>query len=304
MIDDKILTEKYRPKNLKDVVGLDVGISNFVEEGNIPHLLFISPPGTGKTTTAKIIIKDLGANFIILNSSDERGIGVVRDKIKSFAMTHSTNQKPKIILLDEVDGTTPDFQHALRNIMETYAGNCKFILTANYDNKIIDAIQSRCVKFRFVTPEREDIKQRLLYIIYTEGGKIHEGALAKLVDIYYPDIRKMINKIQEVLVKTKEIGVEDIHSYELIIPKLWELIKDQQFAEARQLVLDSCVDYASLLEQLYKYMMNKAELSNKVKGILIPKFAECNKHIGHVICKEIEFEYLVLEIMKNIGDDK
>ena len=157
MLDSSIFIEKYRPKSFEEFVGQDIivnRIKSFVENNNIPHLIFAGSPGTGKTTLALIIARSLFGenwreNFLELNSSDDRGINVVRETIKDFARTRPMSNVPyKIILLDESDALTREAQHALRRTMENYSNTCRFILSCNYSSKLIDPIVSRCAIFR------------------------------------------------------------------------------------------------------------------------------------------------------------
>jgi len=176
MID--VWTEKHRPDTLDEIVGQEkiVGrLKAFVEEGTIPHLMFGGPAGTGKTTSAISLAKDLYGdewkqNFMETNASDERGIDVVRDRIKDFARTKPVNAEYKIIFLDEADALTSDAQQALRRTMEQFSDNCRFILSCNYSSKIIDPIQSRCAVFRFNRLEEEDVKKYIKRI--AEEGRL------------------------------------------------------------------------------------------------------------------------------------
>ena len=166
-----IWTEKYRPRVFSDLVGQDdivKRVSSLVGSFNIPHLLFAGPAGTGKSTMALIIVKELYGtkwteNYLELNASDERGINVVREKVKTFARTKALGNVPfKVIFLDEADALTPEAQQALRRTMENYSATCRFILSCNYSSKIIDPIQSRCAIFRFKLLEKKDIEKRRL----------------------------------------------------------------------------------------------------------------------------------------------
>ena len=166
----EIWTEKYRPITFSEVVGQEdiiKRIESLTNTLNIPHLLFAGPAGTGKSTLALIVVKELFAetwkeNYLELNASDERGINVVREKVKSFARTKALGKVPfKVIFLDEADALTPEAQQALRRTMENYAATCRFILSCNYSSKIIDPIQSRCAIFRFKLLEKRDIEKRI-----------------------------------------------------------------------------------------------------------------------------------------------
>lgn len=201
-IFDALLVEKYRPKTFNDIV-LDSKareyFTNAIKEQTIPHLLFYGAPGTGKTTLAKILASELHATTLYCNASDERGIDAVRAKIIPFAQTKSIDGTLKVVILDEVDGFTPEAQRALRNTIEEYCDNVRFILTANYRNRISEPIRSRVIEFEF-DPPIKDIKSRVVSILLNENIDVDEDQkqlLKDLIDKTYPDIRKTINLIQQ-----------------------------------------------------------------------------------------------------------
>ncbi|RLG85401.1 MAG: replication factor C small subunit [Thermoprotei archaeon] len=197
--------EKYRPKSLKEIVNQEEivrRLQRFVEEKNMPHLLFAGPPGTGKTTAALALAHDLyGEDWrryvLELNASDERGIDVIRTKVKEFARSRVPGIIPfKIILLDEADNMTPDAQQALRRLMEMYVETTRFILVANYPSKIIEPIQSRCAVFRFIPLRREDVISRLKWIANNEKVEYEEEALDVIYELSEGDMRRAINILQ------------------------------------------------------------------------------------------------------------
>ena len=201
----KIWTEKYRPSNYLDVVGQDnilKRVESLTKAMNIPHLLFAGPAGTGKSTLALIIVKDLFGtdwkeNYLELNASDERGINIVREKVKNFARTKSLGKIPfKIIFLDEADALTPEAQQALRRTMENYSATCRFILSCNYSSKIIDPIQSRCAIFRFKLLEKKAIEKVLNTIAQQERLTLTPEAIEILYEGSEGDCRRSINLLQ------------------------------------------------------------------------------------------------------------
>jgi len=219
MIEYEIWVEKYRPRTLSDIVDQEevvTRLKGYVERKNIPHLLFAGPPGTGKTASAIALARDLFGgdwrdNFIEMNASDERGIDVVRHKIKEFARTAPINAPFKIIFLDEADALTADAQAALRRTMEMYSKICRFILSCNYISRIIEPIQSRCAVFKFRPVPPEAMKKRLLEICKNEGLEITEDGLEALIYISGGDFRKAINALQGAAALNKVIDADTIY---------------------------------------------------------------------------------------------
>ncbi|MCG7844835.1 MAG: replication factor C small subunit [Methanomassiliicoccales archaeon] len=216
----EIWTEKYRPRKLSEVMGqkdIVERLTSYVRSGNLPHLMFAGPAGTGKTTSALAMAREMYGegwrdNFIELNASDERGIDVVRGKIKEFARTAPIGGASfKIIFLDEADALTSDAQSALRRTMERYSRNCRFVLSCNYSSKIIEPIQSRCAVFRFRPVKSEDIKLCLQDIAKREGVVIDDEALDAIVHVGEGDMRKSINSLQVAATIGKDVTIEVVY---------------------------------------------------------------------------------------------
>ena len=215
--DSSIWTEKYRPKEFSEVFGQNdiiKRVESLTKAMNIPHLLFAGPAGVGKSTLALVVVKELfkntwRENYLELNASDERGINVVREKVKNFARTKSLGKVPfKIIFLYEADALTPEAQQALRRTMENYSSGCRFILSCNYSSKIIDPIQSRCAIFRFKLLEKKDIEKVLQKIAKNENLTMHPDVLEVIYEGSEGDCRRSINLLQSTAAISPSINPE------------------------------------------------------------------------------------------------
>lgn len=246
----EIWTEKYRPKTLDEVVGQNHIIRSlkaYAASGAIPHMLFAGPAGTGKTTSALALAREYYGerwreNFEELNASDERGLDVVRGRIKNFARTAPIGGASfKIIFLDEADALTPDAQAALRRTMERYTATCRFILSCNYSSKIIEPIQSRCVVFRFSLVDEEDIARYLSTIAENEGLEITEDGMKSLLYVASGDMRRAINAMQVAASLSKTIDSEVVYRMAAVArpevaKKMMEAALEGNFLGARDIL--------------------------------------------------------------------
>ena len=194
----ELWVEKYRPQTLDTYIGNDViknKTTDYLKQGSIQNLLFHGVAGTGKTTLAKLIAKNLDCDLLYINASDERGIDTIREKIIPFASSMSF-KSIKIVILDEADYITPQAQATLRNTMESFSDTTRFILTCNYLERIISPLQSRCQTFEITPPSKDEVKEKLIDIIKKEDLSYYGNNLISLVNTHYPDIRKTINTLQ------------------------------------------------------------------------------------------------------------
>ena len=198
MTSNTLWVEKYRPETLDTYIGNDhlkSKVKVYLESGDLPHLLLYGKAGTGKTTLAKILMKQIECDYLYINASDVRRVDELIPKVRNFASTVGFKDK-KIIILDEVDYISGHSQAALRNLMETFSRHCRFILTCNYVEMIIDPIQSRCQSFQIIPPSRSEVAQRMVQILKEEDVVYDLDDLKILINSGYPDIRRVINSAQ------------------------------------------------------------------------------------------------------------
>ena len=294
MIDfDKIWVEKYRPAKLDDII-LDERTLNIVKEfkNEIPNLLFVGNPGTGKTTLARVIVNDiLGCNYLYINASDESGIDTIRHNITNFAQTKSFDGGVKVVILDEADGLTPQAQAALRNTMETFAKYCRFILTANYKHKIIPALQSRCQALD-IKPVLELAVKRCYYILKNENIKVSDEQKKKFVQLvkrFFPDLRKAINEIQKNVIDS-ELCIASINSDNELLETVYKKIVGKKSLEARKYLIENedrfQGDYDTLLANFLNYIYN-TNLQDAQKKAFIANIADHLYKSAFVVDKEI-----------------
>ena len=293
--------EKYRPSNLDTYIGNDQlksKVKVYLESGDLPHLLLYGKAGTGKTTLAKLLVNNIECDYLYINASDENNVDTVRTKVKSFASTMGFKDY-KVIILDECDYITPNAQAALRNLMETFSKHCRFILTCNFVERIIDPIQSRCQSFQVIPPDRKQVAIHLSNILTSENVESEVSDIALLVNSGYPDIRRVINSAQRQSIDGKlTIDKQSIveNDYKL---KLLEILKKQDKASAfkniRQLLADSQVkDYADLFRLLYD------EVDSYGKGHIaecILVIAKYELSDSQVVDKEINAMAMIIELL-------
>ena len=293
--------EKYRPFSLDTYIGnehLKSKVSMYLESGDLPHLLLFGRAGTGKTTLAKLLVNNIECDYLYINASDENNVDTVRTKVKNFASTIGFKDM-KIIILDECDYITPNAQAALRNLMETFSRHCRFILTCNYVERIIDPIQSRCQSFQIIPPSKTEVAKHLHNILIQENVMDSPEDIKVLVETGYPDIRRVINSAQRNVVKGKlKLDTSSIiqNDYKLKLLKILETQdKKNAFNQIRQLLADNKItDFADLFRLLY----------DEVDGYGKGHVAECILIIARyelsdsqVVDKEINLMAMIIELL-------
>ena len=293
--------EKYRPSSLDNYIGNDhlkSKVSVYLESGDIPHLLLFGRAGTGKTTLAKLLVNNIDCDYLYINASDENSVDVVREKVKNFASTLGFKDM-KVIILDECDYITPNAQAALRNLMETFSKNCRFILTCNYVERIIDPIQSRCQSFQIIPPDRKQVAQHLTNILTNESVEYDIEDIVTIVNGGYPDIRRVINGSQRQVVNNKLVIDENTivqNDYKLqVLDILKTQDKKNSFQNIRQLLADSKVtDFSDLFRLLFDTIDDWATGHIAECILILSKYQQSD---AVVVDKEINVMAMFVEII-------
>ena len=304
MTENTLWVEKHRPKSLDTYIGneqLKDKVKHYLDSGDLPHLLLFGKAGTGKTTLAKLLVNNIDCDYLYINASDENNVETVRNKVKNFASTMGFKDY-KVIILDECDYITPNAQAALRNLMETFSKHCRFILTCNFVERIIDPIQSRCQSFQVIPPNKNDVAKHLHNILTQEGVGYEREDLGILVNSGYPDIRRVINGAQRQSIGGKlSIDKQSIveNDYKM---KLLEILKTQDkknaFKNIRQLLADAKVtDFADLFRLLYDEVDSYG--SGKIADCILI-IAKYELSDAQVVDKEINAMAMLIEILSVI----
>lgn len=315
-MESTIWTERYRPKAFNEIKGQDQIVQKlkaFVKKKNLPHLLFAGPAGVGKSTMALAVARELYGpnyreNFLELNSSDERGIDVVRNKVKDFARTKAIDRAPfKIIFLDECDALTKEAQQALRRTMENYTASCRFILAANYSSKIIEPIQSRCAVFRFRPLPPEQVKELIEKITTAENLKITEEAKQALVIIARGDFRRATNILQSCAATEENITLQTIYSLASTaepkeIKEMIETAIKGSFLASREKLLGIMLKYGlsglDVIKQIQGEIWN-LEIDERRKINLIDKCGEAEFRLVEGSDEYVQLEALLAQFVLN-----
>lgn len=302
---DKLWVEKYRPSKVEDIVLSEPTrkiINSFIKNKEIPNLMFCGHQGIGKTTTSKVLISTLDAEYIYQNCS-EVGIDAVRNDITGFSRTKSFNGNKKIVLLDEVDGMASiEAQRSLRNVLEEYAGHCRFILTCNYKHRVIGPLQSRC-QFIDIEPNLQDVVKRCYSILKLEKINIDEDNKKKLIFLirkYFPDIRKCINELQK-FSSTGSLVIPCLNVQDEFIAKIISFIVEKKLFLARKFVIENEEtfhgDYSNLLKSLFDTVCEgNFALSEQQKKLWLITIGEYMYRSSFVVDQEINFYCLLLAL--------
>lgn len=295
--------EKYRPQTLEEIIlpePIKNAIKEFGTQENIPHLMFVGKPGLGKTSLAKIIAKSvIKCQYLYINASDENGIDAIRTKVISFSQTKSIDGRIKIIILDECDGLTQDAQKALRNVMEEFHKVTRFILTANFGHKIINALTSRCQKFD-IQISKSQFTEHLATILTKESIQFESSQIESITEQYYPDLRLAINELQ----KNSRSGVLQVNNSKqniaLVKGILINVLSKKDCTIIRRHVIENEEvfngDYPGLLRQLFNFI-NEFEFDEKVKRKMLVTIADHLYKSAFVMDQEINFYACLLAMV-------
>lgn len=304
--DEFLFTEKYRPQSVKDCIlpeRMKDTFLNFIKAGKIPNLLLTGKAGVGKTTVAKALCRDLGVNYLFINSSDERGIDTLRVKIKEYASTVSLTGGQKVIILDEADYITPEAQAALRGAIEQFSSNCTFILTCNFKSKLIEAIHSRCTVIDFQLKGKEtalmaaEFMKRIEFILKEEGVAYDKKVIASLIMKFFPDYRRTLNELQRLSV-FGEISADTVNQIADIrnVAELFEFMKTKKFSQVRKWVVDNGdVDVSRVFRVLYDSLNDYIQPLTIPVAILI--IAKYQHQAAFVADSEINMVACLTELM-------
>ena len=308
MRDEFLWVEKYRPRKIEECIlpdNIKKTFLDFLDKGEVPNLLLAGPAGCGKTTVAKALCNELGVDYYVINGSDEgRFLDTVRNNAKNFASTVSlaSTAKHKVIIIDEADNTTNDVQLLLRAFIEEFSGNCRFIFTCNYKNKIVEPLHSRCavVEFGIKGKERQEIAasffKRIKTILDTEGIKYDNKVLVELINKHFPDWRRVLNEIQRYSSGGAiDAGILATFS-DVKVNNLIQNLKQKNFPEVRKWVVDNLDnDSGVLLRRIYDALYTSLANSSIPAAVLI--IAKYQYQIAFVADQEINLLACLTEIM-------
>jgi replication factor C small subunit len=311
--EEMVWTEKYRPKKLDDMVGNEaivLRLSQFVRSRNMPHCMFVGPPGVGKTTAAICLSRELlgeyfSQGYLELNASSDNRIETVRTQIKDYARTVSFGEVPfKILVLDEADNMTPEAQQALRRTMELYSNVCRFILIGNYSNRIIEPVQSRCAIFRFMRLSKDAIVNRMEYIAKKEGIQFDREGLEAIYQESEGDLRMCVNTLQSLAVLGKKVDrkrVEEVlgSAFMSETTQIVNLALNGKFDDSRrklqELLYVKAVSPEDVLKQIYKEII-KSGLPDNTKARVLECIGDAEFRLVEGADGEIQLDALLAKM--------
>ena len=302
MKENTLFVEHYRPTKLDNYVGnenIKKVIKQYLDQDDNQNLCFYGPAGTGKTTLAKLIVKNLDCDYLYINASDERGIDTIRDKVTSFASTASFKSL-KVVILDEADFLTINAQASLRNVIETFSRSTRFILTCNYIERIIDPLQSRCQTLKIIPPSKVEVAKHLAWILGEENISFIVDDIKNIVNQFYPDLRKMLNTIQLSIIDNKlsvDKSVLVSNNYmNLLLKELKS--KKPNWRELRKIIINSGVND---FEELYRFLFdNVSEYASGREGSISIILNEHLYQANFRIDKEINISSALAKIVETI----
>lgn len=309
MSKDFLWVEKYRPRKIQDTIlpnKLKDVFKEIVASGKLPNMLFTGTAGLGKTTVARAICDELGYDYIVINGSEEGNIDTLRGKIKRFASTVSLSGDLKVVILDEADYLNPQStQPALRGFIEEFSDNCRFILTCNFKNRIIEPLHSRCGVYEFNTTKKEmaqlcgQFMERLATILNEEGVTYNKDLIAQLIMKHAPDWRRVINECQRYSIggqlESTVLNNDASGNYE----SLFKSLKDKDFKKMRSWVAQNVdVDVSAIFRQIYDNMYEKVDSSSIPQLVLI--LADYQYKNAFVADHELNIVACMTEIMANV----
>jgi DNA polymerase III delta prime subunit len=278
MSEQLLWTEKYRPKTINECIlpeRLKKPFQEYVNSKEIPNLLLAGGAGVGKTTVAKAMCEEIGCDYMVINGSDDNGVDTVRYKIKNYASSMSLAGGRKVIIVDEADYLSPNAQAAFRNVIEEFAGNCSFIFTCNFKNKIIEPLHSRCAVVDFILKNNEKAQmagqffKRIQGVLQSEEIKYDDKVIAELVKKHFPDFRRVINELQRyskfgeidtgILSQIIEVGLSDVIRH----------LKEKDFGSIRKWVASNDIDAASLYRKLYDNLYDVLKPQSIPQAVII-----------------------------------
>jgi DNA polymerase III delta prime subunit len=306
MNDDLLWVEKYRPHTVDECIlpdRLKTPFKAYAVDKEVPNMLLSGGPGVGKTTIARALCEEIGANRLLIPSSEERGVDTIRTKIRGYASTISMTGGKKVIILDEADGITPDAQNALRGSIEEFSKNCSFILTCNFKAKILDAIHSRMVviDFKLEASERPLMAKlffkRLEEILGKEGVNYDKAVLAKIIEKYFPDYRRILGELQH-LTKFGDINagvlsqISDIRK----LKELFPILKDKNFTEMRKwVVANNDIEPTIVFRKIYDALEGNLQPHSIPQAVVI--ISKYQYQAAFVADQEVNLVAMLTEIM-------